>query len=428
MRIWRSLIITCIFILGATKAIAMTEKTYENAIDLLTAFSGEDARRYEQHFQYSDDTKIIDVEIHAAGNDSTTAKYTDEPLPWAEVNNILRIKTADGYEAVSGVDTYDVNGFNDNHLQQLKSITPTLLSMQTLDPVEAMALLKEKHPELTNEVRASVDIMLWDLAARKAGLPLHKLLGSNRDSIKSYASLRYYDTLPEYIEAIHKYAKLGFKTFKYHLWGRFEKDSVLFEAVNEEFADTDYRFMIDFEYAYDLEGALELAAIADEELFILMEGFIHDSLLDQSAELKRKLPMMVIPAGYDNYTAEFIREGIAKDAWDAARFDITVVGGLSQALKLMIITEEAGIPVEVQSWGHSLGQVANLHLMLANDRTNYFEAPMPKHLFEFGMVDGNLIHGEMAMTPDKPGLGIEVDWGSAFNRRFLSFVKIGFFK
>ena len=224
------------------------------------------------------------------------------------------------------------------------------------------------------------------------------------------ARLRFYETLPEYIEAVHEYSKLGYTVFKYHVWGRHEMDSQLIAAVNETFAGTDYKFMIDFEYAYDLEGALELAALADEDLFILMEGFIHDSLLEQSAELKRKLPMMVIPAGYDNYTPEFIREGIAKDAWDAARFDITVVGGLSQALSLMIITEKAGIPVEVQSWGHTLGQVANLHLMLANERTNYFEAPMPKDLFEFAMVNGNLLENGMARTPEFPGLGIKVDW------------------
>ncbi len=410
MKILRCVMITFLTLLGMTKAYAMTEETYENAIELLVAFADEDARKHAKHFEYSQSAKIIDVEIHAAGNNSTTAKYTDEPLPWAEVNNILRIKTADGYEAISGVDTYDVAGFNDNHLQQLISITPTLLDMQTLDPVEAMALLREKHPELTNEVRASVDIALWDLAARKAGLPLHKMLGSNRDSIKPYASLRFYETLAEYIGAVNEYAGLGYTVFKYHVWGRYEMDSQLVQAVKQQFEGSGYKFMIDFEYAYDLEGALKLAELADEDLFILMEGFIHDSLLDQSAELKRKLPMMVIPAGYDNYTAEFIREGIKKDAWDAARFDVTVVGGLSQALKLMLITEEAGIPVEVQSWGHTLTQIVNLHLMLANDRTNYFEAPMPKHLFEFGMLNGNLLHEGMAKAPNEPGLGIKVDW------------------
>lgn len=57
-----------------------------------------------------------------------------------------------------------------------------------------------------------------------------------------------------------------------------------------------------------------------------------------------------------------------------------------------------------------MSQVANLHLMLANESTRYFEAPMPKEAFEFGMTNGNLLDKGRAKVPDGPGLGIEVDW------------------
>lgn len=402
--------VVCFLLIGITKSYASNDQKHSNVIELLTAFSGEDARKYQQYFKYSDHEKIVDVEIYVFGNDSTTARYTDEPLPWKQVNNILRIITADGYEAISGVDTYDVTGFSVKHYEELKSIAVDLKALKTLDPVRVMAILTNKYPHLSNEVRASVDIALWDLAARKAGLPLHKLLGSKRRTIEPYASLRFYDTLPEYIEAVNEYAKLGYTIFKFHVWGQMEKDLSLLQAVRQNFADTHYKFMIDFEYAYDLDGALKLSKIADEKLFILFEGLIDDKLLEQSAVLKRELPMAIIPAGYDNYSAEFIRKGIEKDAWDAGRFDVTVVGGLSQALELMIIADDAELPIEMQSWGHSLGQVANLHLMLANDRTRYFEAPMPKDIFEFGMLNGNLLTlGEIA-APEEPGLGIKVDW------------------
>jgi len=120
--------------------------------------------------------------------------------------------------------------------------------------------------------------------------------------------------------------------------------------------------------------------------------------------------MMLIPAGYDNYSKEFILEAIRKKSWDAARFDVTVVGGLTAAIERMIITEAAEIPVEVQSWAHSLGQAVNLHLMLANDRTSFFEAPMPKDVFEFATKNGNLFKNGKIEAPKKVGLGIEVDW------------------
>ena len=75
-----------------------------------------------------------------------------------------------------------------------------------------------------------------------------------------------------------------------------------------------------------------------------------------------------------------------------------------------MIANDADMPIDIQSWGHSLAQAVNLHLMLANERTRYFEAPMPKQAFEFGMTNGNLLQGERAVAPAGPGLGIEVDW------------------
>ena len=48
--------------------------------------------------------------------------------------------------------------------------------------------------------------------------------------------------------------------------------------------------------------------------------------------------------------------------------------------------------------------------MLANERTRYFEASMPKEAYEFGMKNGNLLDGEQVVAPKGPGLGIEVDW------------------
>lgn len=410
INITRKLFVFCFLLMSITKSFAMADQKNTNAIDLLTAFSGKDAKQYEPYFRYSEQAKIVNVEIYAVGNESTTAKYTDEPLPYYEVNNILRITTADGYEAISGVDTYDVTGFKDKHLQELKSISADLTALQTLDSVEVMAILKEKHPDLSNEARASVDIALWDLAARKAGLPLHKLLGSNRSSIEPYASLRYYDTLPEYIAAVEEYAKLGYKKFKFHVWGNIENDVKLVKLVQEKYSGTDYKFLIDFEMTYNLEDALALGRMTDDNLFITFEALIDDSQLEQSAKLKSELGMAIIPAGYNIYSADYIREGIKKDAWDAGRFDATVVGGISQALKLITIANEGDMPIDVQSWGHTLGQAANLHLMLSNERSEYFEASMPKQAFEFGMVNGNILHEGKVVAPEGPGLGIVVDW------------------
>ncbi len=399
----------CLLVVPA-ESFSCPGKAAASAVELLTAFSGESATQYEPFFRFSEDARIVTVEIHAVGIHGTTARYSGREHAWHEVNNILRITTADGFEGISGVDSYHEGGFSEESLLELQSVAADLLALKSLDPVVVGTMLERTRPNLSDASRSSIDIALWDLAARRADLPLYQLLGAQRDSIEPYASLPFYESLPEYIDAVNAYAQLGYRTFKFHVWGLIDEDSRLVELVQQTFADTGYRFMIDLEAAYGVEDALRLGEKMDEGLFVWFEAPIDDDQLEQFAQLKTELAVSIIPAGYNIYSPAFIRQGIKTNAWDAGRFDATVVGGITPALRLLMIANEAGLPIEIQSWGHSLTQAANLHLMLANERTQYFEAAMPKDAFEFGMKNGNLLDRGRVIAPKGPGLGIEVDW------------------
>ncbi len=113
-----------------------SDKASMNTVDLLTAFSGESAIQYEPFFRFSEKGRIVSVEIHAVGTESTTARYSSRETAWNQVNNILRITTADGFEGISGVDSYHQGEFSDEHLRELQGAAVTLLALQSLDPVE----------------------------------------------------------------------------------------------------------------------------------------------------------------------------------------------------------------------------------------------------------------------------------------------------
>ncbi|MCH9693760.1 MAG: hypothetical protein K0U72_04545 [Gammaproteobacteria bacterium] len=380
------------------------------AVDLLVAFSGERAQQYESAFQYSEQSRIVSVELHAVGTESTTVRYTDEPVAWKEVNNIVRIKTADGFEAISGVTTNSQGAFSDKHLVELKSVVTELLRLETLDPVEVGVALKRAAPGLNDKARASVDIALWDLAARKVGKPLYQMLGAKRHSIDAYASFPFFDSIDAHVIAVEEGAKLGFSSFKFHAWGKIEKDLQLIDKIQRSYSGSSYRFMLDVESAYSIEEALDLGRTMDPTLFTWLEAPVDDACLEEYAELRRELAVLIIPAGNSFYSPEFMRQGIESRSWDAGRFDVTVIGGFSKAIRLMSIANEAGLPIELQSWDHSLSQIANLHLMLANERTRYFEAPMPTKAFAFGMKNGELPARGQVAAPASAGLGIDVDW------------------
>ena len=218
------MIVVLLSLLAArTESSPLSENTYQNAVELLTTFSGERAEQYEPFFQFSNEAKIVRVEIHAAGTDNTDARYNSGTEVWKQINNILRITTADGFEGISGVVSEHQGEFSDEHLLELQSVSDDLLALRSLDPVEVGTMLDRMRPDLSNASRANIDIALWDLAARRADRPLYELLGAKRDSIEPYASLPFYDSLPEYVEAVNKYAKLGYSTFKFHVWVRLKR-------------------------------------------------------------------------------------------------------------------------------------------------------------------------------------------------------------
>lgn len=113
-----------------------------SAVELLSAFSGKTALQYESAFQFSKDTRIISIDIHAVGMENVTAQYSGQEGAYHEVNNILRIKTADGFEGISGVDTYYQNGFSDAHMQELQKVADDVIAFSSFDPVVVSLMLK----------------------------------------------------------------------------------------------------------------------------------------------------------------------------------------------------------------------------------------------------------------------------------------------
>jgi L-alanine-DL-glutamate epimerase-like enolase superfamily enzyme len=86
------------------------------------------------------------------------------------------------------------------------------------------------------------------------------------------------------------------------------------------------------------------------------------------------------------------------------------VGGITKAMKLLMIISDSDIAAEIQSWGNTLSQAVNLHLILANNETKYFEVPIPLDAYQFGFKDANLVNKGKTIPLNKPGIGIDIDW------------------
>ena len=108
---------------------------------------------------------------------------------------------------------------------------------------------------------------------------------------------------------------------------------------------------------------------------------------------------------------QLIEFALRTGAWDRSRFDVTGIGGFTGAAEVVAATRAHGKTCEVQSWGYTLTQAANLHHMLSHSICHYFEQAAPVEKYEFGARQPIRPDADGFVRPSGlPGLGVEMDW------------------
>ena len=141
-------------------------------------------------------------------------------------------------------------------------LAPWLLQQEPQTPAQAFdALTRKMHvlglqtgePGPLAQCIAGLDVALWDLAARKAGQPLYRLLGGEADAVPAYAS----GINPEGAEqTVAEARQNGYRAFKLKVGFSREKDrdNVHSLAAGLQAGEV---LMLDANQAWDLDTALE---------------------------------------------------------------------------------------------------------------------------------------------------------------------------
>jgi L-alanine-DL-glutamate epimerase-like enolase superfamily enzyme len=356
--------------------------------------------------------EIVRVEARALGPDVDRFRYTARSDEVFTTTTLVRITDVDGE---TGIGAYDSDSFGDHDrapIETLRTIVPRLIGLDAEDRDLVAAMLTEDGTSpFPPAVRSTIDIALWDLAARREGRPLRETLGGRPDatSLPSYASVPLLDDEPAYLDSIERLTEDGYGAMKLHAWGEPERDAALVRSVRATFPDL--TLMHDAEGRYDRAGAELVARACADAGARWFEAPLPDFDLDGFRALRRAVPDVPVLAAGDAFWDHRVVADLLRDPpWDAARFDVSFAGGPTAARELMAVAADAGLDVELISYGHTVIQAANLHTALAFGRTTYFEQAVPPEPFEHGVrqpirteADG-LVH-----APDGPGLGVELD-------------------
>jgi L-alanine-DL-glutamate epimerase-like enolase superfamily enzyme len=218
-------------------------------------------------------------------------------------------------------------------------------------------------------------------------------------SLPAYASVPTFHDADAYLDAAEAYVAQGFTAIKVHAWGEPSRDAGLLHALRARFGSL--MLMHDAEGRYDAEGAEFVARACADVGARWLEAPLPDFDLDGYRRLRINVPdVPILAAGDAIWDARLLAEVLRDPPWDAVRFDVSFVGGFTPTRELMSVAENAGMDVELISYGHTIIQAANLHAALAFGRTSFFEQAVPPEPFEFG------VRGRVVSLGDQP-LGLE---------------------
>ncbi len=292
----------------------------------------------------------------------------------------------------------------------IQYLKPVVLGADPLDRERLYQAMWQKNRSTTLRAIGAMDVALWDIAGKIAGLPIHRLLGSYRDRVLAYASSAVLESPKAYTEEAARFKAEGWPAYKIHPPTDPAVDVDVCRAVRKAVGDS-YRLMLDSTWAYDYPAALRVGRVIEELGFYWYEDPLADDDIYNYVKLKAQLHIPILATEYSPGGFTAFAPWIVARATDFLRGDVAVKGGITSLVKTAHLAEAFHMNFEVHHGGNSLNNVANLHVIMAIKNCEFFEVLLPARAQKYGLardieVDANgLVH-----APEGPGLGAEIDF------------------
>jgi L-alanine-DL-glutamate epimerase-like enolase superfamily enzyme len=248
---------------------------------------------------------------------------------------------------------------------------------------------------------AGLDIALWDLRAKRAGVPLYELLGGKRRSrVRVYASLLQYYGDEQRLDAVTTQAlKEGYTELKLH-----ERTVDALAAVRRS-AGPAVPIMVDTNCAWlPSEAPAAIAAMAEYKPYWIEEPLWPPEDDHELARLKRvcDVPLAV----GENASSAYALKRLVKDSTVQYVQPSVIKLGLSAAWDISLQCRETSVVCAPQVAFFGPGYLASLHLIAAQEE----EVSLERLYVELAHLPNSRsvpIEGGWVHVPDAPGLGAD---------------------
>lgn len=272
----------------------------------------------------------------------------------------------------------------------------------------------------------SVEIALYDLAAKAKGVPVSELLGGRvRDRIQLYGSAGMYQPPEKYAAEAAGIAELGFPAYKMRSALGPEEDLRTVRLMRE--AAPDLGLMVDAhtwwrmgDKSYAPETVARLAEqMAEYDLTWLEEPILPDRHEEYRA--LRAKDLLPVASGEHEPSEERFLDLIQNECVDYVQMDVLCQGGYAVARRLFGEIEKKQLRFAFHSWGTDLEVIAAAQIGICWPETvvewleyPVYDSPKLKTMYPFPLAHEILAtpleieRGEL-VVPRAPGLGVEIN-------------------
>jgi o-succinylbenzoate synthase len=284
-------------------------------------------------------------------------------------------------------------------------LVPAALALDISHPRElGPAFARVRGHEMA---KASLEMAVFELWARREGVPLHRLLGGRGGTVAAGVSIGLQESEAALLRQVEQEAAAGYRRVKIKIApGR---DLALVEAVRRRFPALP--LMVDANSAYTLSDLPRLRALDAFDLMMIEQPLGWDDLADHAA-LQRELKT---PVCLDEsiHGPEDARRALDLGACRIVNIKAGRVGGFGGSLAVHDVCAARGIPVWCGGMLETgIGRLANVHLQTLPGFTLPGDTSASARYFDEDLVDPpvEVSKGGFIAVPEAPGIGHAVVW------------------
>ena len=288
----------------------------------------------------------------------------------------------------------------------IEVLKPVVLGQDPLDRERLYHALWQRSRQTTARAIGAVDVALWDLAGKIAGLPVHRLLGSYRDRVRAYASSAVLGSPEAYGEEAARFKAEGWTGYKIHPP---TEPATRHPGLPRRAP----------------RGRRRLHGDARRELGLRLPDRAEGRRGDRGARLplvrgsaRRRRPLQLRqaqaapahPHPRHRVLARAASPPTPRGSWRGRRTSSGATSrskaGSRRCVKAAHLAEAFHMNYEVHHGGNSLNNVANLHVIMAIRNCEFFEVLLPAGAQKYGLIEDVEVDGQgLVHAPKGPGSG-----------------------